>query len=220
MTRPEPDDLLVRLRATRVSAAAPTPDCLDDDMLAALASGGLDAVSRATVLRHVAGCARCRESIASVSRALADPAVAREIAAVEGAPRRRLLRFALPAAAAAAIVLALARPWATEGGPGHRGPPSASPTPVPVAPVGVVAEAANLRWAGTSGADRYRVTLFDAAGRVLYEVQVADTAVAIPDSVTIVPARSYLWKVEARTGWDRWASSQLVQFSIGGRGPP
>ena len=203
MTRPEPDDLLVRLRATRVSAAAPTPDCLDDDMLAALASGGLDAVSRATVLRHVAGCARCRESIASAS-----------------APRRRLLRFALPAAAAAAIVLALARPWATEGGPGHRGPPSASPTPVPVAPVGVVAEAANLRWAGMSGADRYRVTLFDAAGRVLYEVQVADTAVAIPDSVTIVPARSYLWKVEARTGWDRWASSPLVAFSIAGRGPP
>ena len=189
-------------------------------MLAALASGGLDAVSRATVLRHVAGCARCRESIASVSRALADPAVAREIDAVEGAPRRRLLRFALPAAAAAVIVLALARPWATDGGPDHRGPPSASPTPVPVAPVGVVAEAANLRWAGMSGADRYRVTLFDAAGRVLYEVQVADTAVAIPDSVTIVPARSYLWKVEARTGWDRWASSPLVAFSIAGRGPP
>ena len=50
----------------------------------------------------------------------------------------------------------------------------------------------------------FRVTLFDAVGRVLYELQVADTAVAIPDSVTIVPARSYLWKVEARTGWDRW----------------
>ena len=60
----------------------------------------------------------------------------------------------------------------------------------------------------------YRVVLFDAGGRVLYEAQVADTSAPLPDSVTLVPGRPYLWKVEARTGVARWSASDLVRFSI------
>jgi hypothetical protein len=75
-----------------------------------------------------------------------------------------------------------------------------------------------LQWATVSGADRYRVTLFDATGRVVYEVQLGDTAAVVPDSVTLVPQQSYLWKVEARSGVERWTSSDLVEFRvIGGR---
>jgi hypothetical protein len=136
-----------------------------------------------------------------VARALGDPIVAQELVAPEGASQRRGLRY-------------LGR------GP-HRAPPITDVSvPVPIAPVGIVAEATSLRWASAVGSDRYRVTLFDAGAQVLFETEVADTAVAVPDSVALVPGQTYLWKVEARTGWNRWTTSHLVEFSIGGGGSP
>jgi Putative zinc-finger len=203
---------------TRVQSETPVAECVDDDIIAALAAGTLDPGLRASVLLHVAECARCRAAVASVARALADPTVAREIAVAEGA-RRRLYRIALPLAAAAVLLLLTWPPPVDNGGPGHRAPPIAAPTPVPLAPIGAVAEADVLRWSGVAGADRYRVTLFDAGGRVVYEARLPDTLAALPDSIALAPGRTYLWKVEARTGFDRWAASELVEFSIAGTRP-
>lgn len=201
---------------TRVRSQAPTADCLDDDTLAALAAGTLPPELRYAVLPHVASCARCRAAVASVARALADPTVARELPA-EGRGRR-LYRFALPLATAAVLLLLLWSP-ADDRAPGHRGPPPPSATtPIPRSPLGAVAAVHDLRWSAVAGADRYRVTLFDARGRVVYETEVADTVAALPDSVTLIPGQPYLWKADARTGFDRWATSQLVEFSIAGAG--
>ncbi|HWC73687.1 MAG TPA: hypothetical protein VG454_07090, partial [Gemmatimonadales bacterium] len=92
-------------------------ECLDDEMVAALAEGGttLDADTRARALRHVAGCALCRRAIASVAEAVADGPVTHEIDVLEG--RRRwggrvtragsFLRVTVPLAAAAIIVVLL-----------------------------------------------------------------------------------------------------------------
>ncbi len=77
-----------------------------------------------------------------------------------------------------------------------------------------MAAAGTFRWTSIAGADRYRVILFDAAGRVVYETQLTDTAATLPDSVTLAAGPPYLWKVEARAGWDRWSGSELVRFSI------
>jgi hypothetical protein len=194
-----------------------TADCLDDDAVAALADGSLDAVTRAAVLPHVAGCGRCRAAVASVLTALADPAVARAVRAVEGASRwTRLSRWGVPAAAAAVAILLLSWPPAYQPPP-HRAPTiTAVPAPAPLSPVGEVAAAPLLRWAAVDGADRYRVTLFDAGGGVLYESELGDTLTALPDSVELTPGRRYLWKVEARTDFDRWVGSELVEFSIAG----
>ena len=210
-------DLLRRFEAP----VRETPECLDDGTLAALVEGALDDAARAAVLPHLAGCARCRGAVASVARALADPGVAREVRGVEGAGWRRFYRIALPLAAAAALLLVLAWPrQANDGGPPHRGPPADASAPVTVSPIGVVADAATLQWTAVAGADRYRVTLSDAAGRVLYDAQLADTVAALPDSIVLVAGRSYVWLVEARTGFDRWSTSRLVEFSIGGGAPP
>ena len=118
------------------------------------------------------------------------------------------------------VLLLLTWPPADNRGPGHRAPPPATATtPVPLAPIGPVADAAILRWSAVAGADRYRVTLFDAGGRVVYEARLPDTVAALPDSIVLAPGRTYLWKVEARTGFDRWAASELVEFSIAGNRP-
>ena len=145
---------------------------------------------------------------------MADPAVARELTP-SAAGRRRWLQVALPAAAAA-VVLLLAMPWRSEDdAASHRAPTiTAVSAPVPMSPAGIVAIAETLRWTTVDAADRYRTTLFNDQGAVLYETQTIDTIVALPDSVHLAPGRSYLWKVEARTGWGRWSASPLIEFSI------
>lgn len=215
---------MVVLREHAVHRGAPTPACLDDEAVAALAAGDVSSADRSVLIQHIASCAYCRDRVASVARALAEPAVAREVAAAEGRsgqPRVRT-RMLVPvvAAAAAVLVLMVLPRQADEPRPPHRAPTVTAATPAPMLPVGPVAAAETLRWATVAGADRYRVTLFDAAATVVYETQTADTAVALPDSIVLVPGRSYLWKVEARIGWDRWSASKLVEFSIRRDGRP
>jgi hypothetical protein len=207
--------------AAQAGPAEPTPECPDDDTIAALAEGTLGGEAHTAAVAHLAGCASCRTAVASVARALADPAVAREVRRVEEGRSRWLYRIALPLAAAAAVVLLIARPRALDQEPSlHRAPTiTAAPAPAPASPVGVVSDARVLRWAAVPSADRYRVTLFSAEAEVLYETEVAGTTAALPDSVMLAPGARYLWKVEARTGFDRWTSSELVEFSIA-RGPP
>jgi len=197
----------------------PTPQCLDAGTIAALVDGTLEADRRGAALTHLAGCDHCRTAVSSVARALVDPAVAREISAAVAQGRRRVLRVLLPVAAAAALLLMLVRPWADDGVLRHRGLPAAASTPTPITPIGVVTSASPLQWAAVAGADRYRVMISDAGGRVLYEAEGADTVAVLPDSVALTPGRSYVWIVEARTGFDRWTASQLVEFSLAGAPP-
>ena len=207
-----PEELL-RVLDTRVLSDTVTPDCPSDDMIAALADGSLAPDTRASVLPHVASCSRCRSAVASIARALADPAVARELSAPSP---RRWYRIAVPLTAAAVLLLLLVSP-ADDRSSTHRGspPPPPATTPVPRSPVGTVAGVDELRWSAVAGADRYRLTLFDATGKVMYAAEVSDTLVAVPDSVALVPGATYLWKVDARTGFDRWSASALAEFSIG-----
>ena len=212
----EPLEELRRVLDTRVRSESTTADCIDDDTIAALADGSLDPALRATVLPHVSTCARCRAAVASVARALAESSVAKEVAVAERGPRR-FYRIAVPLAAAAVLLLLLRSPVSDNLG-GHRGGAGATP-PVPVTPIGPVAAARALVWTRVPGADAYRVTLFDAGGRVAYETRATDTAAALPDSLTLVSGRPYLWKVEARIGFDRWVTSTLVEFSIAAPSP-
>lgn len=197
---------------TRVRSHAITPECLGDELIAALADGSIDPALRATVLPHVASCSRCRTAVASVVRALGEPAVARAVAAAERTRKPNGLYLAVPLAAAAVLVLLLRSP-APENGGGHRGGNGAL-VPVPVSPLGRVAAARVLVWTSVGNADAYRVTLFDAAGRVVHEARATDTVATVPESVGLVAGRQYLWKVEARIGFDRWVPSGLVEFSI------
>jgi hypothetical protein len=214
-------DLLRRAADHRRAPEDPTAHCVDDETVAALAAGSIDATARAAALPHLAECPRCRSAVASVARALSDRSVAREVRKVEPGLRGSRYHVALPIAAAAVLMLLVWSPRSLdEVRPGHRGPTiSAGGAPAPVSPMGTVAEVPTLQWGSVAGADRYRVTLFEAGGRVLFETQLADTVAAVPDSIVLMPGRSYLWKVEARIGWDRWTASDVIEFRVAG-GPP
>lgn len=218
---------LDRLRRNFHTGDIPLPkdECLDPEIVAALAEGSLDADARARALRHVAQCASCRRAVASVAEALVDGPITHEIDIVEGRRRRSRrvrLGIAVPVVAAA-IALVLLRPRLSMIGPDDRSTPhrgsSADSGVIPVRPIGTVADARVFDWKRVVGSDQYRVTLFDERGAVLYEVQVADSTLILPDSVLLEAGRRYLWRVQARTGWDRWIASDLMAFTIA-RGPP
>lgn len=223
MTSSDPLDPFRHALEARAAAEslAPGHDCLDDDTIAALAEGALVAGSREIALAHVAGCGYCRAAVASVARCLGDPVVAREVAAAEPARGRRgwhrVVGVVLPLAAAAMLLLVVrSRPLneVPTDSP-HRAPTiTGAPAPAAAWPVGTVETAARLQWSSVLGADRYHVTLYDGTGRVLYESQSSDTVATLPDSLHLLPGHPYLWRVEARTGWNRWSASALAQFSV------
>lgn len=200
---------------------APHSECLDEVALAELADGRSDPTERSSRIAHVAGCARCREQLSSIVDLIADAEVAAELRRLDPAPtparsRHGWLR-AVPLVAAAVIVaVALPRyirsPRMT---PVHRESTDAPATgPAVLAPTGDVTDARVLRWSALPEADLYRVTLYDAGGKVVFETEAQRTSVVLPDSVTIVPQRSYLWKVQARTGIGRWEGSELIEFRL------
>ena len=218
--RPGRDDRLHRALVLAGERGPPDPGayCLDDETVAGLVDGTLGPPARMEAVTHLARCEVCRTAVASVAQALADPSVSAEVRRL-GRQGRSPSRLALSAAAAAAAAVILLVSWPPappdETELTHRAPTiTAGAAPAPVAPVGVVNRARTLRWAAVDGADRYRVTLFDAAGQVLYEVETAGASAALPDSVPLTGGRRYLWKVEARLGFDRWSASELVEFSL------
>jgi hypothetical protein len=215
VTDPDPFSDL-RSQRWNESAGERSPDCLGDEVIAALADGGLDPASRADAVRHAARCVHCRRSLASLARALESPEVAAAVPRVDHGGRR-ILRIGGTAAAAAILLIAVLgrSSWLDPSTVAHRAPATNSVgQPEAIAPLGAVTPPRLLRWRAVAGTDRYRVTLFHADGRVLYETELPDTSAPLPDSVTLSPGARYLWKVEARTGWNRWSASHLFEFSV------
>ncbi|HET9514273.1 MAG TPA: hypothetical protein VFO95_10150, partial [Gemmatimonadales bacterium] len=200
------------------SGGAGAGACLDEVALAAMVDGRMEGEARAASIRHVAGCASCRRQLAALIALSQEPAVAAEVARVQGGGLRlrRPLLSALGVAAAAAVLFLVVWPRrpATEADVERDPTITAATAPVALEPVGAVRDARALIWGRVDGASSYRATLFDSTGTVLFEARLADTAVTIPDSVTLVPRRAYFWKVEARTGWDRWTASDLFEFRV------
>jgi hypothetical protein len=183
-----------------------------DDDLAAYLDRRLEAPERDRLESHLSWCPDCRAQLTAAS------AVIRRRAAV----RKRWATLAPLAAAAAAIVLLVVSPegWPGGGGaPAHRDAPSTSATaPIPITPRGAVTATAALVWHRLERAERYRGTLFDASGVVIWRAETGDTVITLPDSVRLEPGATYLWRVDARVGIDRWVQSDMLQFTVAREG--
>jgi len=206
-------------------------DCLNEAQLAAWLDGGLNPEARASILWHLAGCAKCRSVTASLVRTLRSDQVAAAIRDLEhgdvrerGPWRRlrglpRLGRVGTVAAAIAAVFagILLLRPIdvKTEKTPSHRGAvPDVMSAPEPTAPVGELETVDVFTWSPVTGADLYRITVFDEQGGALWEAETTQTRLARPPSVRLERGSRYFWKVAARVGWDRLLESKLVTFTI------
>jgi hypothetical protein len=127
--------------------------------------------------------------------------------------------LAAGAAAALATLIFVTRAPVPPLEPVHReGLVDSGPAPVTISPDGPTRAARVMRWHSVRGADRYRVTVFDGEGTVLFETALSDTVAVIPDEVELQAGRSFYWMVAARTDFDRWDTSSLTEFSVDGAG--
>jgi anti-sigma factor RsiW len=180
---------------------------LESDEVAAYVDGSVSEDARVRIENHLGSCADCRAEVAQVSRIVGTLPPPRWVGASV---------WVGAAAAVAAVLLALPRTADTPASPEHReAAVTTTVAPRPVAPKGAVESAKTLVWSAVPYADGYRVRLFDATGTVVWESEVVDTVAQLPVSIATRSGRPYYWKVEARTGFDRWAASELVEFTVG-----
>jgi hypothetical protein len=203
--------------------------CLSDDELAGAAEGGSGArVGRR--LAHVAVCDSCSRRLADLEHLLRDQVVAAELLRLghisPEEPRRRAAPRYMAAAAALAVAVlggVMLRSAALPG-PGtlqeeasltHREPAiTTTAAPRIRGPVGPAVASDSLTWTHVPHADRYRIRVFDREGTLVWDAYTTDTAAAIPSHLSGATETAYLWKVDARTGWDRWVASEWRDLVI------
>jgi hypothetical protein len=203
--------------------------CLTEGEIAALAECP-ESQKHGRWLEHLAECTACRGRFAGLTRLLRDTSVAAELERLEAGhgaaprrgPRRRHLTVAA-ALAAAALAGVLLRPDAA--------PP---PSPLDAAATAAHRESAitttiaprilgpdgpafvvdSLLWTRVPNAVRYRLRVFDTQGTLVWDAQTSDTTLPVPEHLRGDTANAYVWKVEARTGWDRWVASEWRDLVI------
>ena len=220
-----PPDAGIR-RALYLAVSPPQSGaCLDDGAIAALLEGTAGG-ERERSVSHLATCPSCRHRLATVSRLLRDDTIATERRHLDAARHRPGWRTAAVAIGAAAslagafVAGGLIRqgtgPSSDGGGAEstHRdGVITSTVAPRILPPSSTTATPDSLRWTSVPYADRYQVLVFDREGTLVWEPQTTDTAVAVPARLARVSS-TYIWKVEARTGWDRWVASEWARFTV------
>lgn len=204
-------------------SASRDPACLDDHEIAALVDGGLTAGPG--VFAHVAGCANCRARLADIAAVMADSSVAAELEVLRTSPklirdgwsRRKFAVSGLAAAAAAIVLLGPARLEMNRNQESSKSEArreiaiTVAPAPRIITEGELVSLTDSLRWTTVSEADLYRVQIWNHDGTVVWRTDTRATAVVIPS--IIQSGTSYLWSVQARIGWERWVSSDFVEFT-------
>jgi hypothetical protein len=138
---------------------------------------------------HLAGCAECRDEVAQAHQLL------------RRARRPKVLFIAGIAAAAAVAVLVigpgLLRQSSITADSLIRGGAQASPV-VAYGPIGEV-PMTSLRfvWAAEPGATTYRLTVAQVDGTPVWTRSGSDTAVTLPDSISLTAGNRYVWVADA-----------------------
>lgn len=160
--------------------------------IAGYLAGELPPDERAEVEAHLAICRPCREELAEVSR-LAERSREK--------PANRFLTYGAPIAAAAVLLLFVARGLDDGSDSGVlRGPDAVTETSrlEVVSPLGQpsATEAVEFVWR-SAGEAEYTLILSDAAGRILWRTPTTDTVAGLPDDIILEPGATYYWRVDA-----------------------
>ncbi len=163
---------------------------------------------------HLADCDVCRGEIVSVSRL------------VDRAPRssRRVVALSAMAAAAAVVLIFLARPAIDSDLPA-RGPLRGPDVPVAtegvtsvqaIAPIGrqTTSDGIVFVWHPAPPGAVYRLTLTDDRGGVVWVGSTNDTTLAIPKGTTLLPRRSYHWYVDVMLPDGGAATTGITSFEV------
>ena len=216
-------ELLGIVRSSPPEEPTETP-CLGDIEIARLIDGSTAELDGAA-MRHLASCTQCRAQLAASARVLDDPLVAAEIERLTAPRVTRRSSFALAGGLAAATIAGFLL-WpdagverdaaiAIDSAAYRERTLTTTAAPKILGPFGASTTADSLRWTSVPGADLYRITFWRSDGTVAWTGEARDTVLPLPADLTSAGSEPLLWDVKARTGWDRWVSSDLVEFNAG-----
>jgi anti-sigma factor RsiW len=196
-----------------VEAISVANEHLDPGDVAAYVDGAVTPDKRAGIESHLATCAGCRAEVSEAA----------SIIASLPRTRRRRTGTLVSVAGIAAMLLVFLLPRADRDDIGRQHRESAVTTTIPpviLAPAGTVQSANVFMWSSVPHAGGYEVRIFDPDGSVVWQAKTRrDTVLTPPPTIVLIPGRSYYWKVDALTGFERSASSDFVEFSIGAKKP-
>jgi hypothetical protein len=187
---------------------------LTSEEVAAYVDDTLSDAECARVKAHLADCDTCRKEIVSVA------------SLVQRAPRskRGVVTLSAIAAAAAIVVIFVARPSTDSGSPAIgslRGPgtPTASEgvnVVRAIAPIGAQSTGDGIRfvWHAASSGAEYRLTLTDDRGGKLWTGSTNDTTLRIPKGAVVLPAGDYHWYVDVLQTDGDAATTGIESFQI------
>lgn len=214
--------MMRQLRLTRAGDRVSSPH-LEEDTIAAIADG-IDRDSHREAIAHLIECGECRARLIAVLDLLDDDSIAPEIQALEPSVKRlsgrrwSAARWAAitTLAAAAAVTIVIARPSKSSREaviPSVTREATVTTTSPPriISPT-TIGGGDSLRWTTVRGADLYRVQVWDRDGNVVFATDTRDTTLLLPPPMT--RGGSYLWEVKARTGWERWVSSDFLEMNV------
>jgi Putative zinc-finger len=181
-------------------------------------SGRLNGAALAELEAHLLTCSACREEvrIGMIVRAEMTAPVAR---ARPRALRRRTSWVALGLAAAAALVLVVARPTAHDESlrPAFRGRDEGTPVIGGVSPAAdALVSPASLTfvWRSTGPSAQYRLTVTNERGDVVWAHVASDTVRRLPAHVRLHSGQSYFWYVDALLPDGGSATSRAQRFTM------
>jgi anti-sigma factor RsiW len=169
-------------------------DHLSASDIAAFIDGSLRNSARERAERHLSDCAQCREELVACTQL---------VGGVSAARRRQLLMPALGLAAAAALVLTIARrPSAPSPQPGElqRAARSTGPEIVLVSPAnGANVSPAEVRftWRAVAGAVGYHLVVTTRTGDPVLDRQAGDTSLVVRREPKFVSGGDFYWRVES-----------------------
>ena len=178
---------------------------LSPGMLAGYLDDDLPGEEQSQVELHLASCAECRGELAEVRR-------------LQLGRRRQWVMVLVPAAAAAAVLLAIALPRQAETPSDIRAGPTAEPPLAIVSPVPsdeIAPGPITFTWRSAGPGASYTFTLQEADGRVVWTSTVADTVAVLPDSVAFSPGLTWFWLVDALLPDGRSRSSGVQRLRTG-----
>jgi hypothetical protein len=184
--------------------------------VSAYLEGTLSQTVRMQLQAHLAECAECREEMVELSRML------------RMQPQQRpVVRWAVGLGIAATLALMVGR---LPGGPGTT--PSGTPSaPLerglsteedgqisvwsPTAGASLRRDSLVLAWSPAGGSDvRYRTTVSDSSGRVLWTASTPDTILRVPPSLFLPGGRTYYWYTDALLSDGRSLTTGVQEFRM------
>jgi hypothetical protein len=187
------------------------PDHTSSEELAAYLNGSVGVAGRDAIEAHLLECPECRRDVWLSRQILRRHRM-----------RRRALTFGPVAVAAAIAFVMIAQVRSDDStvderlrNQGTAGADTATSIQIVTPRNDSTVEARTLAfvWRSEAGRPLYQLSLTDGSGKAIWSVETTDTTMSLPASVSLIPARTYFWTVDALAADGRSLTTRAQRFT-------